>query len=567
MPSTKIVIIGGVACGPKAASRARRRDPDAEITIIEKGSLISYAGCGMPYYVEGLVEERDRLMQTPAGARRDAAFFRAVKNIAVLTRTLATRVDREARVVHARNLDTGEELVAPYDKLVLATGGVPVVPRMEGTELSGVHRLYHPDEAAAVRERLMSGAVKNAVIVGGGLIGMEMAEALSTHGVSITMVEMLDHLLPALLDHEPAAFLTKHLKANDVNVVTGTKVTALLADDVGRVRAVQTDAGELPAEFVLLSLGVRPNVELARDCGLALGETGALAVNGRLQTSDPDIYAGGDCVECTHLITGRKCFVPLGSTANKHGRVIGDNVTGGDSTFRGIVGTTVFRAYDFNVGRTGLSEAQARKEGYEVVTALSPAPDRAHYMPGNQPILVKLVAEASTGKLLGAQVVGPGEAVKRIDVMAVALTMGATLEDLADFDLGYAPPYAPAVDNIATAANIVRNKREGLARTLTPAEVKAKLDAGDDFVWLDVRSPDELKEMRLDDARVVHIPLGKLRERAGELPKDKPIVAFCMVSLRGYEAQRTLDGLGFPNVRFMDGGIVGWPYGGVVKGE
>jgi len=567
MPSNRIVVIGGVACGPKAASRARRRDPDAEITLLEKGSLISYAGCGMPYYVEGLVEDRDHLMQTPAGARRDAAFFRAVKDIAVLTRTLATRVDRGAHVVHARNLDTGEELVAPYDKLVLATGGMPLVPRIEGTELSGVYRLYHPDEAAAVRETLMSGAVKNAVSVGGGLIGMEMAEALSTHGVSITVVEMMDHLLPALLDHEPAAFLTKHLKVNDVNVVTGTKVTALLADDVGHVRAVQTDAGELPAEFVLLSIGVRPNVELARECGLALGETGALAVNDRLQTSDPDIYAGGDCVECTHLITGRKCFVPLGSTANKHGRIIGDNVTGGDATFRGIVGTTVFKTYDFNVARTGLSEAQARKEGYEVITALSPAPDRAHYMPGNQPILTKLVAEAGSGRLLGAQVVGPGEAVKRIDVMAVALTMGATVEDLADFDLGYAPPYAPAVDNLATAANIIRNKRDGLATTLTPAEVKAKLDFGAEFVWLDVRSPAEVKEMRFDDARVVHIPLGKLRDRAGELPKDKEIVAYCKISLRGYEAQRTLDGLGFPNVCFLDGGIVGWPYGGVVKGE
>lgn len=492
--STHLVVIGGVACGPKAAARARRRDPHARITLVERGRLISYAGCGMPYYLEGLVADTRELMCTPVGVVRDAVFFKNVKDIDVRTGTLAEAIDRAKKEVHLVRVDTGERETLPYDRLVLATGGLPIVPPLEGVDLNRVFRLNHPDEAAAIHEAVASGAVKRAVLVGGGLIGMEMAEALAVRGLEVTVVEMMEHLLPALLDLEPAAFLTKHLRAKGVQVRTGEKVVRLVGDDQGNVCQVLTERGALDADLVLLAIGVRPNVHLAQQAGLELGTTGALAVNDRLQTSDPDIYAGGDCVECTHRLTGEKVYVPLGSTANKHGRVIGDNVTGGDARFPGIVGTTVFKAFDFNVARTGLTEKQARQKGYRLLTALCPAPDRAHYYPGNQPILVKLVAEEDSGRLLGAQVVGPGEAVKRIDVLATALTFGATVDDVADLDLGYAPPYAGAMDNIHHAVNIVRNKRDGLAKALTPQEVRAKLERGDDFVLLDVRTPKELEE-------------------------------------------------------------------------
>jgi len=383
---------------------------------------------------------------------------------------------------------------------------------------------------------------------------------LVTRGLQVGIIEMLDQLLPALLDWEMAAFLERYLRGRGVEVRLNQKVTRLEGDGNGNVARVHTNVGVLETDLVLLALGVRPNVQLAREAGLTLGPTGAIAVNERLQTSDPAIYAGGDCVECQHLITGQKVFVPLGSTANKHGRVIGDNVTGGDSTFPGIVGTTVFKVLDTNLAVTGLSEKQARRQGYQVLTALVPGPDRAHYYPTVAPLLLKVVADAATGRLLGLQAVGPGEAVKRIDVFATALTFGGTVDHLPDLDLGYAPPYSSAVDLLAHAANVLRNKRDGLAKTYTPQELKAKLDAAEPVVLLDVRTAGEHEQVQMRDPRVVWIPLGQLRQRAGELPKDREIVCFCKVSQRGYEAQRLLEGIGFSLVRFLDGGLAAWPY-------
>ncbi len=379
-------------------------------------------------------------------------------------------------------------------------------------------------------------------------------------GVHVTIVEMLDQLLPALLDWEMAAFLEKYLRGKGLDIRLRQKVTRIEGDGNGTVARVRTSSETLEAQMVLLAIGVRPNVQLAKEAGLVIGLTGAIAVNDQLQTSDPDIYAGGDCVECTHLLTGQKVFVPLGSTANKHGHVIGDNVTGGHSLAPGILGTTVFKVLDYNLGRTGLTERQARQCGYEVLTALVPGPDRAHYYPTAATLLLKLVADAKSGRLLGAQALGPGDAVKRIDVVATALTFGATIDHLPDLDLGYAPPYSMAVDPLAHAANVLRNKRDGLARGVTPQELKSMLEASDGPVLLDVRTAAEREQLQLRDPHVVWIPLGQLRKRLGELPRDKPIICFCKVSQRGYEAQRVLDGAGFTGVKFLDGGLVAWPY-------
>ncbi|MCG3146926.1 MAG: Coenzyme A disulfide reductase [Verrucomicrobiae bacterium] len=560
MTTNRILVIGGVATGAKAAARARRRDPNAEITIVERGRFLSYAGCGMPYYIQGEVHDFHELMSTPAGVIRDAAFFQNVKDIRVLNQTLAEKIDRAGKKVTVVNTVTGARQDLPYDKLVIATGGVPVEPRIEDTNLNRVFRLNLPDDALAMREAVEHAGIKRAVLIGGGLIGLETAEALVTRGIHVTVVEMLDQLLPAMLDWEVAAFLEKYLRSKGLGIRLNEKVTRIEGDGNGNVARVVTSAGTLDADMVLIAIGVRPNVQLAKDAGLKLGQTGALAVNDQLQTSDPDIYAGGDCVECTHLITGQKVFVPLGSTANKHGHVIGDNITGGTSKFPGIIGTTVFKVLDYNLARTGLTEKQARQLGHNVITALVPGPDRAHYYPTAKTLLVKLVADAGNGQLLGAQVLGPGDAVKRIDVLATALTFGATMDLLAGIDLGYAPPYATAVDLIAHAANVLRNKRDGLAPALTPQQVKAKLDADEPVVLLDVRTPAERDQMQLRDPRVVWIPLGQLRKRVGELPRDKEIICFCKVSQRGYEAQRILDGLGVPNVKFLDGGLIAWPY-------
>jgi len=514
----------------------------------------------MPYYVEGLVERLEGLMDTPVGTVRSPAFFRAVKDIDVRTKTLAERIDRQDKCVRIKNLDGGQTETLHYDKLVLATGGKPIIPPIPGVDLEGVHRLYRPAEAEEIRRAVDAGRFKHVVLVGGGLIGMETAEALAARGVQVTVVELMDHVLPNLLDSETATFLTKHLRAKGVTVLTGDKVTAIEDDGKGNVAAVVAGDRRIEADRVLMAIGVRPNVDLAKDAGLQIGETGAIAVDDHCRTSDPDIYAGGDCVECTDRVTGKKAFVPLGSTANKHGRIIGDNLAGRDAHFEGILGTCVFKAFDFTVARTGLTERRAKEAGYDVIMALAPGPDRAHYYPTSKPILVKLIADANNGKLLGGQVVGPGECAKRIDVLATAIHHGATLDDVPAYDLSYAPPYSAPVDGIAHAANILRNKRDGVARTISPHDVYAKMQDGKSFVLLDVRTPPEIEQMRIDDPRVTYIGLGKLRERLGELPRDKEIITFCKISLRGYEAQRILDGAGFEDVKFMDGGLVAWPY-------
>jgi NADPH-dependent 2,4-dienoyl-CoA reductase/sulfur reductase-like enzyme/rhodanese-related sulfurtransferase len=564
MSVKKILIIGGVATGPKAAARARRLDPDAEITIVERGELLSYAGCGLPYYIEGKVENMKELLFSPIGMPGDRAFSRQAKNVKVLNRTLATAINRQEKTVEVVDLATGQKMNLPYDKLVLATGGLPVEPPIEGLNLNNVFRLNHPDHAVAIRDAATSGKIKKAVLIGGGLIGMEVTEALATIGIEVAIVEMLPHVLPLMLDQEVAAFLTKHIEDNGVEVRTGEKVLKIVEDDLGNATGVVTDKGEVEAQMVLVAIGVRPNVQLAKDAGLELGSTGAIAVNEYLQTSDPDIYAGGDCVETPHLVTGKKAFCPMGSTANKQGRVIGDNVTGSQTTYPGTTGTAVAKVFDYSVGKTGLNEREARENGYQVVTSLVPGPDRAHYYPESKKILLKMVAEAKTGRLLGLQAVGPGDAVKRIDVFASALFFKATVEDLRNVDLAYAPPYSSAIDLVAVAANIISNKINGLAKGISPVEVKEKLDRGDDFLWLDVRSPDEFKAMRIEDERVKLIPLDRLHESLDSLPRDKEIIAFCEAGQRGYEAQRILHWGGFKDVKFMDGSIVAWPFDGVV---
>ena len=556
----KVIVVGGVATGPKTAARLRRLNPDAEITIIERGKILSYAGCGMPYYVSGDIEDYRSLNSTPAGVPRDSIFFRNVKNIHVLDRTLARSIDRKNKTVEIVHVETGESRSLPYDKLVLATGGQPIDLPIEGTGLNHVFRLSQPEDAIGMSEVISSKGIKTAVIIGAGLIGVEMTEALSKRGVDVTVVEMMPHILPGLLDEEVAAYLTRYMRSQGVDILTGNRVKEIVGDDQGVVTKVIASDTDIPADMVLIAVGVRPNSTLAREAGLKIGKRGGIVVDEYLQTSDPDIYAGGDCIENTHLVGGEKVFVPLGSTANKHGRVIANNIMGYRERFNGILGTAAVKVFNYNVAKTGLTERQARESGLDVVTALTAAPDSAHYYPTHKPLLLKLIADRKTRKILGLQAVGTGETVKRVDVIATALTFGATVDDLPGLDLGYAPPYSTAVDIAAHAANILRNKMDGIARALTPMEVRAKVERGDDFIWLDVRSPAEHREKRIEDSRVRLIPLGMLRQRLEELPKDKEIITFCKISLRGYEAQTILDGAGYKDVKFMDGGIDAWPY-------
>lgn len=556
----KIVIIGGVATGPKAAARAKRRDQSAEITVIERGRFLSYAGCGMPFYIEGSIDDVRELLCTSRGVIRDEAYFENVKGVKVLARNEAVSINREEKEVKVRDLETDRLYDIPYDKLVLAVGASPIVPKMEGINLDGVYRLYNPSDAEAIRRDLDSG-VDKVVIIGGGLIGMEVCGALDAHGCDVTVFEAMDKLLPSLLDPDMALLLERHIGRRGVDVRTGSKVVELRDDGSGHVsKVVTSDGSEFEAEMVIVAIGVRPNVDLAKAAELEVGETGAIAVNDRLQTSDPDIYAGGDCVENTCLITGKRVYVPLGSTANKHGRVIGDNVTGGDTTFPGVTSTTAFKILDYNVGKTGLNSAQALDMGYDIVTAIAPKGDCSHYYPGAEPFIIKLVAERGSGRLLGAQVLGFGEGIKRIDVVASSLFHGATVKDVADLDLGYAPPFSTAIDPVAHTANIIRNKMEGLAHGISSKDLKYKIDAGNDFVLLDVRNREEVEKRPFNDPRVINIPNPELRERLDELPREGEIIIFCRTSVRAYEAERVLSSKGFRDVKFLDGSLHAWPY-------
>ncbi len=559
----QVVIIGGVACGPKAAARIKRLNPEAEVTIIEKGELLSYAGCGLPFYISGEVKSHNELMATPTGVVRDTLFFRMVKDIHVKNHTLVQRVDKEKKIVHATDLESGETIEISYDTLVLAVGSKYQVPPIQGTDLKGVHFLQTVEDARKIRGEIGPLAGKRAVIIGAGLIGIEVTEAFTKQGLSITIIERLDKAMGELLDFEIAYHVHEELEANGVDLRLGESVLSISGDDQGNVKSVITDKEEIPADIVLIAVGVRPNIRLAKEMGLAIGETGAIRTNRHMQTSDPSIYAGGDCVENTHLVTGKPIYAPMGSTANKHGRVIADNICGIQSAFKGILGTAIVKLFNLNIARTGLTEKMAKKEGYDVVTVLNPSPDKAHFLSDAKMIIIKLVVDKASKKLLGAQIVGAGDVAKRMEVVVANMTSGSLVTDIGHYDLAYAPPFSPAMDNIITAANIAENKLNGLVRSYTPMEVKEKMERGDSFIFLDVRSPDEYKALRIDDPRVKLIPLGKLRSALGDLPRDQEIVPFCKISLRGYEAARILEGEGYKKVRFMDGGIVCWPYDNV----
>ncbi len=556
--SSRILVIGGVATGPKAAARLRRLDPDAEITVVERQELISYAGCGMPYYIEDIIKNYDELLG--GDIIRDTEYFKQQKGFTVLDSTEAKKINRDKKTVTVEDLRTGETGELSYDKLVLATGASPFVPRMEGTDLNGVYRLYNPQQAKAIKKHVEKDCGK-VVVVGGGLIGIETCGAFVAQSCKTTVVEMMPTLVPNLLDAEMSLLLENYLRSRGVNVVKGSPVAKIIGDGEGSVAGVETADGRVvEADLVIIAIGVRPNTELAVEAGLELGPTRAIAVDEYLRTSDPDIYAGGDCVECTHILTGEKVYAPLGSTANKHGRVIGDNIAGFETRFPGVCGTAVFRVLDWNCGTTGLTEEKARSLGYDVVTVITPRYDFASYIPGSEYTIIKLIADRGSCKVLGCQVVGPGEGIKRIDVIATALKFGSNLKGVADIDLWYAPAYSTAIDAIAHAANVARNKVQGIAHGVTPIELKEKLDSGEDFVLLDIRRREEYREYSFKDPRTVNIPLDELEERLDELPGHREIITFCVIGVRAYIAERRLRALGYENVRFLDGCLTAWPF-------
>lgn len=551
----KVVIVGGVTAGPKAAAKIIRLMPDADVTVIEQGSVLSYAGCGLPYYVSGVVRDQKRLLSSPAGVVRDSVFFRNVMNVHVMNQTKAFDVDAVGKRVCVRDLLSGHEQWLSYDKLLLATGSSAFVPAALQTSLKQVFTLHGMRDAEGIRSAMAEAMSRDVVIVGGGLIGIEMTEALVRKGARVTIVEQQPCILP-ILDRDMAILVERHLESHGVRIVTGAAATGL--EGGPEVKAVVTDKGTFPADMVILACGIRPTVELAASAGIEVGETGAIRVDEAMRTSQPDIFAAGDCVQTLHRLTGKPCYIPLGSTASKQGRVAAVNICGGNDRFPGVLGSSICRIFEYTVARTGLGEEEARTAGYDVVTALVPGLDREPYLPAAGMLMLKLVIDRATRKLLGVQSVGPGAGDKRVDVAAVAIVAGRTIDDLANEDLCYGPSFSPAIDNLITAANVARDKLDGLMDGISPQEVHEKLRRHEDFVFLDVRTPGEFEQQRLPRATL--FPLGALRERLSELPREKMLVLFCDISLRAYEGSLILKAAGFERVRVMEGGMAMWPY-------
>lgn len=556
----RVIIVGGVACGPKTACRLKRLVPSAQITIFEKGRDISYGACGMPYYIAGMTPDIKALCDTPVGVTRDANFFKNVKGVEVICGKEVTAINRQEKTVTVKDVDSGSETTVPYDKLVLATGGHPVRPPIKGIEAKGVQHFHSLNDSRTLDAELQEGKIKKVALVGAGLIGIEMAEALIARDIEVTMIEMFDYIMPALLDEEIGRLAGKHMKAKGVNMGMGSPVSEFVTDSSGNLVAVKTKDNEYAADLALVAIGVQANNQLAVQSGLAIAPNRGILVNEYGQTSDADIYAGGDCVATNYIypIMGRPLFTPQGSTANKEGRIIANHIAGMSEPFPGVLGTVICKAFDFNIGRTGLSERWARDLNLDVETVLWTGPDKPHYYTGANPLAIKLVVNKKDRKLLGCQITGPGDAAKRLDVAVTAISLGATLDQVAYLDLAYAPPYSPPIDPLNTAAHVLQNKLDGTARGISPLVAKEKIEK-EDVTLLDVRTPWEFEEVGLP-YDVVHIPLGAVRAKGSELPRDKEILAFCKLSLRGYEAQRILQAQGIENVCFIEGGVVGWPF-------
>jgi NADPH-dependent 2,4-dienoyl-CoA reductase/sulfur reductase-like enzyme len=445
--SERLIVIGGCAAGMSAASKARRVNPDMEIVVYERTGFVSYGECGLPYYVSGLVDDHNKLV-----VRTPAQFVK--QSIEVYLHHEVTEVDAENRRVRVTNLDNGESWHENYDKLIIATGGRPaLLPGFSLGDLSGVFVVRALEDGVAIREFIQRERPGHVVIVGAGYIGLEMAESFHVLGLGTTVIGRPPQVLKRF-DPDVAKLVQEEMERKGVRLSLGDEVKALEGDAQERVRRVVSSKGAFEADLVLLALGVRPNVALAKEAGVALGETGAIATDAQMRTNLPDVFAAGDCAEAYHLITGRGDYIPLGTTANKQGRVAGTNAGGGHAEFRGVVGTAITKVFDFYAALTGLSEKEARALGYAVESTMIKASSRAHYYPGGGPMHVKLVVEEGSGRLLGGQIVGGEGAGPRIDVLATALQQEMTVEELSRLDLAYVPPMAPVWDPLLVAANV-----------------------------------------------------------------------------------------------------------------
>ena len=530
----KVVIIGGVAGGATAAARLRRLDEQAEIIILERSGYISYANCGLPYYIGGEITDREALtLQTPAS-------FWARFRIEVRVHNEVAAIHPERKNVTVRRLDDGVVYEEAYDKLILSPGAKPVRPALPGINDSRIFTLRNVEDTFAIHAFIEQNAPRRAVVAGGGFIGLEMAENLTQQGIETTIVERMEQVM-APLDSDMACSVHAYLREKGVNLRLGETVAGFTSNEAGlRVRLESGDS--VSADFVILALGVAPDTALARAAGLALGVRGSIAVNDRMQTSDQDIYAVGDAVESVHFVSGEKTLAALAGPANKQGRIAADQICGRESRYHGVQGSSVLKLFDMTVAATGLNEAAARAAGIAFDKTVTFSASHATYYPGATNMTVKTLFSPETGRLFGAQIVGFEGVDKRIDVLAAAVRMGMTGEALTELELSYAPPYSSAKDPVNMAGYVIENVRSGLVRQYHWHDVEA-LPRDGSVILLDTRTPAEYGRGHIEGA--VNLPLDELRERLPELERGKPIYVNCHSGLRSYLACRILMQNGF----------------------
>lgn len=538
----KVVIIGGVAGGATAAARIRRLDEQAEIVMLERSGFISYANCGLPYYIGGVIQDEEALtLQTPQG------FWERFR-IDARVRHEATAIDPAAKTVTVKNLETGAVTTEHYDKLLLAPGAHPTRPEVPGLDSQRLFTLRTVEDTLAIRAFVEREKPRTAVLAGGGFIGLELAENLAEMGVQVTIVQRQPQVM-APLDYDMATFLHAHLRQKGIALRLGAAVAGFR--QAGETITTLVEGGEdLPADLAILAVGVTPESALAKAAGLTLGARGSIAVNDRMQTSDPDIYAVGDVVEITHLVSGKKTRIALAGPANKQGRVAADNLCGGDTRYPGAQGSSVIKVCDLTAAVTGLNERAAREAGldYEKVV-LSPM-NHAGYYPGGRMMTMKVLYEKGTLRILGAQVVGYEGVDKRVDVIATAMQAGLKVTDLAQLDLAYAPPYASAKDPVNMAGFMAENIEKGLVKQFHWDQV-AGLPRDGSVTLLDTRTPMEYSGGCAPG--FVNIPVDELRQRLGEIDKTKPVYVMCQSGLRSYLACRILAQNGYDCYNFSGG--------------
>ena len=533
----KVIIIGGVAAGTKAAAKIKREDRSAQVEIYTKSGDISYAGCGLPYYVGGEIETREELIVNSPEK------FASLTGATVHTRMEAISVNAEAKTVAFRSTVDGSEQEASYDKLIIASGASPIVPNIEGVGLNGVFTVRTPDDAISIRDYIEKNNCKKAVVIGAGFIGMEMAENLAAQKLAVTVVDMTSQILPNILDPEMAGYAAKVLRSNGFKIMTGTAVSAIKGETA--VSAVATNAGELAADIVILSIGIRPSTDFLKDTGIEMIK-GAIVVDEYQKTALDDIYAVGDCAVVKNRISGEAQWSAMGSTANITARCLAKTLTGENTAYGGCLGTGVVKlSENLSAGRTGLSEEQAVRNGYNVITAVCVGDDKAHYYPDSSTFVTKLIADKATGKLLGMQVLGSGAVDKMTDIAVVGISAGLKVGDFDTMDMAYAPPFSTAIHPFVQACYVLQNKMSGDFETFTPAEYLA--GKAKDYRVIDVQP-----EAKIFGATWVN--LGKVNGEIEGIGKAEKLLLVCTRGKRGYFLQNRLKYYGYTNTKVLEGG-------------